>query len=95
VNWSVIYENSDWQHPHSFWPDPPIRLAQGDRMRISCTWHNTDDHDVAFGPKTTDEMCFILGFYYREGDATDPILGGGCLPAKKGLLCPFASAVPN
>jgi hypothetical protein len=64
-------------------------------MRITCTWHNTDDHEVVFGPKTTDEMCFILGFYYRDGDATGPVTGGGCVPAMKGLLCPFAPVVTN
>jgi hypothetical protein len=90
-----VYENDDWQHPHSFWPDPPIRLATGQKMRITCTWHNSDDHTVAFGPKTTDEMCFILGFYYRDDGDTASVTGSGCLPAKQGLLCPFAPAVAD
>jgi copper type II ascorbate-dependent monooxygenase-like protein len=89
-----IYENTDWEHPASFWPDPPIQLARGDKMRITCTWHNTDDHDVFFGPETTDEMCFILGFYYRNDGGTGPVTGTGCLPAKSGLLCANAPTVP-
>ena len=40
-----------------------------------------------------DEMCFILGFYYRDEGDTEPISGGQCVPAKAGLLCPFAPAV--
>jgi len=92
---SKVYENQDWQHPYSYWPDPPIRLAQNQKMRITCTWHNTDDHDVVFGPKTTDEMCFILGFYYRDDGDTTPITGNGCIPAKRGLLCPLAPAVTD
>jgi len=83
----LMYENHDWQHPPSFWPLGGLRLAKGDRMRITCQWHNTDDHTVRFGPKTTDEMCFILGFYYRDPGDTAPVTGGGCLPAKEGLLC--------
>jgi hypothetical protein len=90
-----VYENSDWEHPWTYWPKPAIRLAAGQKMRITCTWHNTDGHDVRFGPKTTDEMCFILGFYYRDGDVTDPVGGGQCLPARRGLLCPLAPAVAD
>ena len=88
-----IYENTNWEHPHAYWPEEPIQLAQGRKMRITCTWHNTDDHPVLFGPETTDEMCFILGFYYRDGDDTPPAFSSGCLPASQGLLCPFAPAV--
>jgi hypothetical protein len=88
-----IYENKDWEHPHSYWPDEPIRLARGRKMRITCTWHNTDDRPVRFGPETTDEMCFILGFYYRDSGDTAPVVGGGCLPARQGLLCPLAPVV--
>ena len=90
---TTIYENTDWEHPPPFWPQPAIHLGVGDKIRITCTWHNTDDHEVDFGPKTTDEMCFILGFYYRDGDATDPVTGGGCQPARRGLLCPQAPAI--
>ena len=93
VTRSKVYENEDWQHPYSYWPAPPIRLAQNQKMRITCTWHNTDDHDVVFGPKTTDEMCFILGFYYRDDGDTTPVTGHGCIPAKRGLLCPLAPVV--
>jgi copper type II ascorbate-dependent monooxygenase-like protein len=90
-----IYENTQWEHPLSYWPDPPIHLARGQKMRITCTWQNTDDHMVSFGPKTTDEMCFILGFYYRDDGDTAPATGNGCVSAKRGLLCPFAPAVAD
>jgi len=35
-------------------------------------------------------MCFAIGFYYRDSGDTEPVVGGGCLPTKKGLLCPLA-----
>ena len=89
----TIYENTDWMHPRSYWPKPVIHLAKGDKMRITCTWHNTDDHEVTFGVKTTDEMCFILGFYYRDPGDTEPVPFGQCAPSKRGLVCPFAPAV--
>jgi hypothetical protein len=88
-----IYENFSWEHPANLWPQTPIRLAKGDKMRITCTWHNTDDHVVRFGPNTTDEMCFALGFYYRDDGDTEPVGFGQCLPATSGLLCPLAPLV--
>jgi hypothetical protein len=89
-----FYENHDWEHPFSYWPQQPIRLEQGQKMRITCRWENTDDHLVHFGPKTTDEMCFILGFYYRDdGDTTPVSPAGGCFPAKSGIVCLGAPAV--
>jgi hypothetical protein len=63
---------------------------------LTCTWHNTTDRDVTFGPETTDEMCFAIGFYYRDADDTTPVSGAGCLPSQKGgLLCPLAPAVAD
>jgi hypothetical protein len=89
-----LVESFDWEHPSSVWPDGGLHLEKGRKLRITCTWHNTTDHDVRFGPETTDEMCFAIGFYYRDMGDTTPAVGGGCLPAKRGMLCPFAAAVP-
>jgi hypothetical protein len=95
VTRSKIYENTDWQHPRPLWPNPSIRLGKGQKMRITCRWHNPGDHPVYFGPETTDEMCFILGFYYRDDGDTEPVTGGGCVASKDGLLCPLAPAVTD
>jgi hypothetical protein len=90
-----IYENVSWQHPRLSWPRPRIRLLKGDKMRITCTWENPTDERVRFGPETTDEMCFILGFYYRDKRDDAPVNGGGCIPARRGLLCPLAPVVAS
>jgi hypothetical protein len=88
-----IYENYRWEHPRNYWPREPLRLAKGEKIRITCTWQNTDAVPVKFGPNTTDEMCFILGFYYRdEGDTERPGFGQ-CIPSASGLLCPLAPRV--
>ncbi len=91
---TLLYETTDWQHARPTWPDPPLHLAAGDRLRITCMWHNTDATPVRFGPETTDEMCFILGFYYRD-DGAEPAPSAQCLPAKSGLLCINAPAVTD
>jgi hypothetical protein len=90
-----VVETFDWEHPDSEWPPGGIRLAKGRKLRITCSWHNTENHEVRFGPETTDEMCFIIGFFYRDTGDTEPVVGGGCLTSTKGLLCPLAPAVSN
>jgi hypothetical protein len=90
-----LVESHDWEHPSSVWPAGGIRLEKGRKLRVTCAWHNTTDEEVTFGPETTDEMCFAIGFYYRDVGDTTPVVGGGCLPSKKGLLCPLAPAVSN
>jgi hypothetical protein len=47
----------------------PLKLLQGERVRIECTHHNTTDADVYFGESSLQEMCF--GGIYRY-----PALGG-------------------
>jgi hypothetical protein len=89
----VIYENFRWEHPRNFWPKGTLRLEKGRKMRITCQWKNPGERPVAFGPNTTDEMCFILGFYYRDEGDTEPVGFGQCLPSNDGLLCPLAPAV--
>ena len=62
-------------------------------MRITCTWHNTDAQAVHWGPKTTDEMCFILGFFYRDDGDDTPMTSPQCTSATDGLLCPLVPPV--
>ena len=88
-----IYENDDWTHPRA--RDEPLTLAAGEKLRLTCSWKNPNAHVVKFGPETTDEMCFAIGFYYRTDDSPAPVVGPGCLPAKRGLLCPLAPAVAS
>jgi hypothetical protein len=90
-----LVESFDWEHPSSVWPPGGIRLEKGRKLRVTCRWHNTTDRDVAFGPETTDEMCFAIGFYYRDPGDTAPPVGGGCFSARKGLLCPLAPTVTD
>ncbi len=101
--WAAVVDNADWEHPSEMWthltppykdlPTPVIRVQAGERIRFTCKWHNTDDHTVRFGVKTTDEMCFMTGYYYRD-DETRPISAPGCLPQASGLLC-FAPKVAS
>jgi hypothetical protein len=89
----LLVETFDWEHPRSVWPQGGLRLEKGRRLRLTCSWHNTESHAVRFGPETTDEMCYGIGFFYRDADDSTPVAGSGCIPSAKGLLCPFVPAL--
>ncbi len=95
VTRTLLVESHDWEHPRAVWPQGGLRVEKGRKLRVSCSWHNTETHEVKFGPETTDEMCYGIGFFYRDDGETIPTLNPGCVPSKKGLLCPFVSSVPN
>jgi hypothetical protein len=92
---TTLLESHDWEHPTSVWPKDGLRVVKGQQLRITCQWHNPGTQDVRFGPETTDEMCFAIGFFYRDPGDTTPAVGSGCLPAQKGLLCPLAPVVTD
>jgi hypothetical protein len=91
----LLVESYDWEHPSSVWPEGGLRLEQGRTLRLTCSWRNEDDHEVGFGPETTDEMCYGVGFAYRDPDDPTPLVGSGCIPSKKGVLCPIVPAVSD
>jgi hypothetical protein len=90
VTRTLLVESFDWEHPRSVWPQGGLRLEQGRKLRLTCTWHNTEAREVKFGPETTDEMCYGIGFFYRDDGEVTPPFASGCLPSEQGLLCPFA-----
>lgn len=64
----TLYE-TEWEplfmsHPPvtSFTPDKPLKLTKGTRLRQSCAWKNTEDHDMAF-PR---EMCVMFSYYIPD-----------------------------
>lgn len=50
----------DWQRSYEL--VEPVDVADGDTIRLTCTWDNPTDEDVYWGDGTTDEMC--LGVSY-------------------------------
>jgi hypothetical protein len=66
VEQDPIYENHRWSEPHLRWLDPPVRLRQGDRLRVRCEWLNTTDHPLHYGASANDEMCNLNGYFFRD-----------------------------
>jgi len=46
------------------YPIEPLGLLPGDRVEIECTFRNTRDSAVAYGPRITDEMCLLEAYAY-------------------------------
>lgn len=44
--------------------DAAVDLYPGDTITSTCTFENTSDSNVAFGPSTTQEMCYQFTFAY-------------------------------
>ena len=47
--------------------DANIDLFPGDTITSNCTFNNTSNNNVAFGPSTTQEMCYQFAFSYPAG----------------------------
>lgn len=88
-----VITNDSWEHPVEWWPEVPRLVTKGQVLHTTCEWHNDRDHDVTFGVETTDEMCFLTGYFYKA-DLTQPLPACthcSCVRPEDGLLC-FAPA---
>lgn len=42
---------------------PPLRLAPGEGLRVTCDYRNDTAHDVSYGTSAAEEMCLLAGLY--------------------------------
>ncbi|AKT44017.1 hypothetical protein [Chondromyces crocatus] len=59
------------------WEDVPVKsfeggfeLKAGDTLDYACDYQNPGQHTVYQGPRSTDEMCMLIGSYYPADIAT-------------------------
>jgi len=70
-----FYTNDRWEQvPVQRYTDFVVHA--GSRLEYHCDYQNTEDRAVYQGPRSTDEMCMLLGSYYpadaRTAACTDP-----------------------
>jgi len=53
----IFYRNDDWHVPGIKQYDPPLVVPAGEGFEFACTFRNTTDEAVSYGPSSTDEMC--------------------------------------
>jgi hypothetical protein len=62
---TLVYENFSWDHPVTKTFSPPLRFDAGTGYRIEVVYNNETDRDIRFGFTSEDEMCIVIGYYYR------------------------------
>jgi hypothetical protein len=60
-----VHESLDWHEPPLTTFDPPLDFTGADGLRLRCKYQNTTDHDVGFGTRFEDEMCFMWMYFYQ------------------------------
>lgn len=61
---TVVYTNTDWEHPTFTNYDTPIVLEAGDALVSNVTYNNVTANTIRFGLASTDEMDIIFGYWY-------------------------------
>ena len=61
---TVVYTNTDWEHPAFTTYATPIVLEAGDALVSNVTWNNVTSRAIQFGLSSTDEMNIIFGYWY-------------------------------
>jgi hypothetical protein len=67
---SPFYMNDKWEGVPVEKFDPGMTVKAGSTFDYYCDYKNTEAHDVYQGPRTTDEMCMLIGSYYPADPAT-------------------------
>jgi hypothetical protein len=58
-----VHESMNWSDPPLTLFDPPMRITDGQQVRLTCVFDNPTSNDVHFGTAFDDEMCFFWAYY--------------------------------
>ncbi|HVK75090.1 MAG TPA: hypothetical protein VM734_17295 [Kofleriaceae bacterium] len=76
-----FYENERWERVPVKRFDGGLAVAAGSTLDYHCDYTNAEARDVYQGPRTTDEMCMLIGSYWpadpRISNCTDEVGGLG------------------
>jgi hypothetical protein len=69
-----VWTSTDWERDIDFTFDEPMVVSPGTGFRWECSFQNTTDQPLAFGPEATDEMCILFGQFaaVSEDDVVTP-----------------------
>ena len=72
--------------------EPGKALQKGTALEYRCDYDNPEPRTVIQGPRTSDEMCMLIGSYYprdpqMEGCAEPTFFGDGDKSCGQTLLC--------
>lgn len=75
-----FYENDRWERVPVRVFDPPMQVPAGAMLDYHCDFDHGEDRTVYQGPRSTDEMCMLIGSYWPADPRT-----ANCLDAEGGL----------
>jgi hypothetical protein len=59
-----FYQNDRWDNVEAVSFDPPLEVPAGASLEYYCDYQNSEARQVYQGPRSTDEMCMLIGSYY-------------------------------
>jgi len=59
-----VYTSDTWQDVPVKSFSPSLEVGSGSRLEWTCEYRNSESHDIYQGPRSTDEMCMLIGSYY-------------------------------
>jgi hypothetical protein len=65
-----FYENDRWDNVEAKAFEPALEIAAGSFLEYYCLYDNSEARAVYQGPRSTDEMCMLIGSYYPADRAT-------------------------
>jgi len=99
VGQDPFYVNKDWANVPVKSFEPGLTVKAGSWLDYQCDYSSSESHDIYQGPRTTDEMCMLLGSYYPADPRTsncrdesgehlaDQWVGQGQATCKQTLTC--------
>ncbi|MFO0616786.1 MAG: hypothetical protein U0414_29600 [Polyangiaceae bacterium] len=65
-----FYESATWANVPVQVFEPGLVVHAGSKLDYHCDYENQEARDVFQGPRSTDEMCMLIGSYYPTDRAT-------------------------
>lgn len=93
-----FYENTDWDNVPVKVFEAGLTVKKGSQLDYYCDYANTEARDVYQGPRTTDEMCMLIGPYWpadpntsncidENGDYAGEWVGNGSTSCAESWAC--------
>ena len=64
----VVYETQKWLEPPVMTYEPHLALHAGDVLEMRCDFQNQETRAIGYGPRSTDEMCQLIGPYFPRDE---------------------------
>jgi len=64
----ILYATQKWLEPPVKTYDPYLHLSAGDWLETRCSYENHEGRVIEYGPRSSDEMCQLIGPYFPRDE---------------------------